>query len=187
MAQLCNKIEYSTSNDNLKHIIDLLKTKGFDCFCIFGGAVRDSDDKQKHKACVKDYDIRIWSEHQDHIVCSTLSSLFGNFETLPCIGTDKVHYIFSWKESIELDISIRQKKEKHDPDDCAKDRVANSDIGLSAIAMASNGNCWCTPEYVSDRDNCTITIVKDAFDNERINTYCQRLQKKYPMFAIKSK
>ena len=184
-SQIPIKIHYTTKNTNLDRIINTLSEAGFKFFCIFGGSLRDSDLKQKNKCEIKDYDIRIWSEKTEEMVCAqlTLRSSIGACTKIKCIGTANNRYVFSY-DGMELDVSIRQiPSAKSNIEDCAKERVMNADIGLSAIAMSSTGSCWVHEEYIHDRDNDTLTLLKEKCI--RTDEYMKRMMVKFPNNTVK--
>lgn len=171
------QIEYTTENSNFERILNLLSESGFTFFCIFGGSLRDSDTKQKYCTTVKDYDIRIWSEKTEEEVCSQLLQ-FGTPTKTQCIGTTNHRYIYFY-DGLELDISIRNiSYSKCHIHDCAKERVMNADVALSAIAMSETGACWVHPQYLNDRKDSTLTLIKDKCN--RTNEYLKRLKLKFP-------
>ena len=174
------QIQYTTKNTNFDKIIDIFKAGGFEYFCIFGGSIRDSDLKQKNDSAIKDYDIRIWSDKTDDVVCSSILSQLSlsEYKKVKCEGTDYYRYIFVYDE-IEFDISIRQIPTcTITIEDCAKERAMNSDIGLSAIAISPSKKCWVHPQYIYDRDNGTLTLIKEQ--SIRTSAYMKRMLLKFP-------
>jgi len=151
-----------------------LSDAGLSNACIFGGAQRDSDYAALwgRPITIKDYDIRVWSTESDNVVLAKLATLFGPYKVVPAAGTPHMRYLFTW-QGAELDVSIRWPKDMTP----AIDRVADSDAGLSAVAIDSDLCCWCRNDYQSDIRNKTIT-TKDT--SERALTYAARLQSKFP-------
>jgi hypothetical protein len=181
-------INYETNNNIFKRIFDKLKNAKCEDCCIFGGSLRDSDKNVRENTNthqnVKDYDIRIWTYDFDKTI-HLLTKQFG--KPKPVLGhfscASKPRYIFHiW--DVELDVSLRIK-----PNNCnlicAQERALDSDIGLSSIAMEPNGICCGRPEYVKDRDNKTLTIIKREYrDEKRIQNYTKRMQGKFPNHMI---
>lgn len=184
MSEIPVRIQYTTKNTNFDRIINILSEVGFNYFCIFGGSLRDSDENQKYKCNPKDYDIRIWSDKTEEKVCSQLSlrSSLGAYTQMKCEGTKHNRYVFFY-DGIELDISIRKLEKGTGIHDCAKERVMNADIGISSIAMAPDGTCWAHPQYLLDRDNNTLTLIRNKCI--RTDEYVKRLSLKFPNMKIK--
>ncbi len=65
----------------------------------------------------------------------------------------------------------------------AVDRVRDSDLGISAVAIDSAGGAWATSEYELDQERGQITVYP-VTDNARVSSYLERISKKFPRNRI---
>jgi len=165
----------------MEKCFDLLIAAGAEYFCLFGGAVRDTECKKE----IRDYDLRVWFEtHQKASqFILTLKKLIHprNISIEPCIGSDNVRYCFMW-HNVDLDLSIRI-VDSLSISAVAQERAFKADIGLSAVAIDATGQGWCRSEFISDRDNKTLTVYENPSKNQQ-ESYLQRLSQKYPEYHI---
>jgi hypothetical protein len=81
---------------------------------------------------------------------------------------------------VEMDISLRPVSSVPSGlDALAAERVNESDIGLSSVAIASNGIVWAAREYQMDRDNHTLTVFPRLNAERRIREYTEHMQQKF--------
>jgi len=66
----------------------------------------------------------------------------------------------------------------------AIERVGESDIGLSSVAIGLDGVTWATPEYVEDRNNRTLTVYPRPNAERRLREYTERMQAKFPSHTV---
>jgi len=176
---------------HLEECYSFLNNNGAVHFCIFGGAVRDSDNKSAEP--IKDYDpcgftpgydFRVWfdDEKKAHVFVTNLKNYGCQIE--PCIGSDYVRYVTKF-QNIELDISYRMipKQKKIQDSSVAQERAAKADVGLSAVAMDPTGQGWCTPEYFFDKQNQTITVYPNP-NEKQVKSYVKRMLQKYPKYDV---
>lgn len=175
----------------LDAVFDLLKTAGAEWFALFGGAVRDADYAAYHhkSVTIKDYDLRIWFtlddfDNQTALFIKKLNALTGEeVKLVPSAGTGRIRYVILYKET-ELDISIRPIPMQFNgktisSETIAMERAFDSDVGISAVAIASNKQAYARHEYLSDRMNKTLTICQHG-NLERVRVYLERMQTKFP-------
>jgi hypothetical protein len=62
----------------------------------------------------------------------------------------------------------------------AVERAGEADIGLSSVAIASDGTAWATPEYLEDRNNRTLTVYPRLNAERRLREYTEHMQLKFP-------
>jgi hypothetical protein len=159
-------------------IFDVLDRARLTNGVLYGGALRDYDNDQPSK--VKDYDLALFVggdpsvvrqavEHLQNIAdvvpgsCRELSR--NNFEVRLSGMTVPLHLVFYGGGAPK-----------------AEHLALWSDIGLSGIAMNSDGRAFVHPEYLSDKANYTLTLLDR---DERTAARAQRLQKeKYPNHRI---
>lgn len=172
-------------------IFHLLKSCGAEHFAIFGGAVRDADYAAYHikTVSIKDYDLRIWlpvndfANHARAFIACLEKSIGNNVVLTPSPGTNNIRYVISYLE-IELDISLRPIPAHFanltiPVEAVAIDRSFDSDIGISAVAIAPNSKAYARPEYIADRENKTLTICQHG-NLERVRVYLERMKTKFP-------
>jgi hypothetical protein len=174
----------------LRICFDLLSAAGAEYFCLFGGAVRDTDINQNtpdSKVHIKDYDLRVWFDDlkkASSFVQNLKKLIYPNSMVIePCIGSDNIRYCFQWKD-LEFDVSLRVVK-THDLviHAVAQDRALKADIGLSAVAIDSSGQGWCRPEYLEDRKHKTLTVYPNKNEKQK-ELYVKRLLEKYPNYRV---
>lgn len=143
--------------------------------CIFGGAVRDSDNKSAEP--IKDYDFRVWFQKEEaaQVFVKNLTRYGCRIEN--CIGSHHLRYVTTF-QNIELDISYRIVSDTS-ISQVAKERAAKADIGLSAVAIDSQFQGWCTPEYALDKTYKTLTVYPNS-NKHQVKSYVRRMRRKYP-------
>lgn len=156
--------------------------------CLFGGAVRDTDNSVK----IKDYDVRVVfpetagrsaDEFIRHLGIQNMLEIVVTLDPF----TRKRRYAFTFPFSlfedhnpVEVDLSIRFLPPGHSKA-IALHRIQDSDVELSSIAMTPDGKVWASLGYRKDRDNKTITVkTRDP----RGQIYAKRIQEKYPEHTI---
>ncbi len=159
---------------------------GFDTACIFGGAVRDTDYSARNKVAipVNDYDIRVWVPQDDF--WGAVNKFCEQILTFDGAEVEKLHWWAPHKPRYEvrlsggkMDVSFRGASEEALNNSArfaniARDRAQGSDVGISAIALASDLTCWAMPEYLQDCANRTITVYPSNHDESSL-AYADRL------------
>lgn len=163
--------------------------------CVFGGCLRDTDCSAFYGMAipVNDYDMRIWVidgflHESAGIILDHLTHKGATIREAQSWDKDKPRYEADFLGT-KIDISFRSKpynQVRHESASSlvAIDRVRDSDVGLSAIAMDDRHNVWIMPEYLTDRAGLKLTVLsKDHLD--RSLAYAERLKaKKYPLHDI---
>lgn len=143
----------------------LLAACGATHYALFGGAVRDTDCAARYNiACaIKDYDIRIWMtpERWDDFLARVARHVNAPLQRAPAPGTDRLRYLVQLNGH-ELDLSFGninvEQMQALPINAVAIDRIFNSDIALSAVAIDPTGQAWARKAYSEDRDNKTLTV-----------------------------
>ena len=190
----------------LEASFDLLRETNAEApFALFGGAVRDTDYAAFHglESQVNDYDIRVWLPEDDHEerkreFVARLGMLAGTaIREVPSAGTGVIRYCLDYR-GVELDVSVRRPLAEVDNVDVrapslatlstgalvAIERVKESDIGLSSVAIGSDGSAWETPEHAADRANRTLTVYPRPNAERRLREYSERMHQKFPGHAV---
>ena len=176
-------------------IFAALRTAGLEHFALFGGAVRDADFNARNEAprTIKDYDLRIWLPEAafTNDVTESLARLTrefpGGYQTVPAGGTPHMRYLFSCG-GMELDLSFRRIPAEYaetslSPSSVARDRAGDSDVGLCAVAIDPEFQCWCRREYLADQANRTLTVYPIS-DPTRKEIYLTRMRAKFPGHTV---
>lgn len=164
---------------------------------LFGGAPRDADYAAyyREQRPINDYDLRILlpdDNHEERIeaFAAALGAAAGSaVREVPSAGTGRIRHCVALEvsstQTIEMDVSVR--RESSIPDLSAKglealarERVTESDIGLSSVVIAANSIAWAAKEYQEDRNNRTLTVYPRANAERRLREYSERMQKKFP-------
>lgn len=164
---------------------------------LFGGAVRDADYAAYHRAHrpINDYDLRILLPDDDHAerteaFAAALAVAAGNeVREVPSAGTGRIRHCVYLDMGrlgiVDMDVSVR--RESTIPNlhaegiaALAKERVSESDIGLSSVVIASNGIAWASREYQQDRNNRTLSVYPRPNAERRLRQYSERMQQKFP-------
>lgn len=166
-----------------------LQQAGISVACLYGGALRDTDCSHAQQRIIRinDYDVRAWIpgcnfEEKLVEITDNLSAQKGvKVEDAEWWGLDKPRYKLKLA-GVEIDLSLRSKSDALFLDNriftrVAVDRAYDSDLGISGIALANNGDTWVSKEYLQDRDNHTITIFPTDH-NQRSIAYAERLRNK---------
>jgi hypothetical protein len=188
-----NRIELSALPPLAAPIFDILQAAGARAFCLFGGALRDADHNSRwcDTRPIKDYDIRIWLEasgpDEETLVQNIATGLQATVRVVPSPGTGRSRYCFDFAGS-EVDISIRQAPSQYAGcvipiEAVALERAADSDIGISSVAMDPSMQAWARPEYLHDQSARTLTVF-DIPDALRKAAYLTRMRAKFPGHAV---
>jgi hypothetical protein len=188
-------IQLKGTPPQLQGCFDLLRAAGAEHFALFGGAIRDADYAARHSEIrpAKDYDLRVWLpaegyEHHLLLLIRNLGALSGvDIRETPSAGTGRIRYCLDYCD-VELDVSVRPVPDvfggkKPPAEAVARDRAADSDIGICSVAIDPLGQAWATPEYERDQTLFTLTGYLSA-DTERIAAYTARMQKKFPAHTV---
>jgi len=97
-------------------------------------------------------------------------------------GTGSIRYCLNYL-GVEMDVSIRPLSSLTVAS-VAIERVGESDIGLSSVAIGLDGVTWATPEYVEDRNNRTLTVYPRPNAERRLREYTERMQAKFPSHTV---
>jgi hypothetical protein len=164
---------------------------------LFGGAVRDADYAATHglQHRINDYDLRVLlpDDGYDENVkrfASRLERVAGSeVREVPSEGTDRIRHCVSLDLRrlgiVEMDVSLRPASSVLSGlDALAAERVNESDIGLSSVAIASNGIVWAAREYRMDRDNRTLTVFPRLNAERRLRDYTKRMKRKFPTHRV---
>jgi hypothetical protein len=146
---------------------------------IAGGALRDSDNERP----IKDVDIFVpYAENSfERLISATgkhdLTKVGHNKKLITSTGAniDPVHFTFKldgWKVEVSQKVC---------PDFDYLKLLEGFDIGLCMISYDGN-DIYKSQEYIKDKDNKTITIVRPTGGGEM--THAERIQKKYPNWTI---
>jgi len=164
---------------------------------LFGGAVRDADYAAYHSEHrpISDYDLRILLPDDNHAerteaFAAALAKAAGNeVREVPSAGTGRIrHCVYLDLGSmgvVDMDVSVRRESTIPDLQSegivaLAKERVSESDIGLSSVVIASNGIAWASREYQQDRNNRTLSVYPRPNAERRLREYSERMQQKFP-------
>jgi len=139
---------------------------------IFGGAIRDADVSATHADLdipINDYDMRVWVPKGSLYSC--MESILGYMiETHGAeIGKELTQYrtdrprkeikLYGGELDMsfeEVDLKVLQAADAREH--VAKTRVMGSDAGISAVSLDMNLKAWGRKEYLTDRDNRTVTV-----------------------------
>lgn len=191
MRKHVQEINLSAMPAKLDECFEVLQEVGVEQYALFGGAVRDTDYAAYHgiDRAIKDYDVRIWlpQEEYDQQLLEFVANLgrvtISPLRIVPAGGTPHVRYCFELSGT-EMDVSVRPSKNgARLIAATAIDRVSDADIGLSAVAIAPDKTAWATPEYLTDRNNRTLTVYPDP-NADRLADYTARMMSKYPDHTI---
>jgi hypothetical protein len=174
----------------------LFQEAGAKVACIFGGCVRDADCAAFYNTplAIKDYDARIWVPHLHHhhnidcIMNYITKHTNSTIVNLPSYDTDTPRFGITLDDT-EIDLSFRLKPAASfsDPElsqKLAQDRACRSDVGLSAVALDNTMQAWALPEYLSDRDNKTITVFNNGHDIYSLPYAKKLMTQKYPQHRL---
>jgi hypothetical protein len=190
MKKTIERVALDAEPPGLYDCFDLLREVAPETpFALFGGAVRDA-----HYAAhwglpsgLNDYDIRVWLPEDDHAAHTEafvrrLGKISGGEVAYkPSAGTGRIRYYVILEEGTELDISVRNPANtSRAVASVAIDRASDADAGLSSVAIAPDGTAWATPEFQSDVENRTITMYPRPDSGDRLPTYAERMQAKFP-------
>lgn len=187
MGKEVQEITLNAMPAKLDECFEIMEEAGVEQYALFGGAVRDTDYAAYHgiDRTIKDYDVRVWlpSEEYDQQLLEFVANLgrvtVSPLRIVPAGGTSHVRYCFEFSGT-EMDVSIRPRKNgTRLIAATAIDRASDADIGLSAVAIAPDKTIWATPEYLTDRDYCTLTVYPDT-NADRLADYTARMMSKYP-------
>lgn len=173
-------------------------------FALFGGALRDSRYWQMHnlpQGKINDYDIRmIIPEGQVTELAKRLGTIANRVvQIAKSAGTGLPLYRIHDYYGADLDISFRSALPESDAGISVQDRsaggfsesqriaherAANAVIGISGIAMDSEGGVWETPQHLADCEQRTLTVFpRDMYPyptEPRVTEYLEHLQSKFP-------
>jgi hypothetical protein len=190
----------------LESCFDILRTTDPHApFALFGGAVRDTDYAAFHgiAAHVNDYDLRVWLPTDDHeerkleFVARLGTLAHTAIREVPSAGTGIIRYRLDYRGA-EMDVSIRPPVtyirdvniQTASADNLsvgsrvAIERVKESDIGLSSVAIGSDGTAWETPEHEADRANHTLTVYPRLDAERRLREYSERMLERFPNHEV---
>jgi len=168
---------------------------------LFGGAVRDADYAAYHRIPrpINDYDLRILLPDDNHaerteaFVAALAVAAKNDVREVPSAGTGRIrHCVYLDLGStgiVDMDVSIRRASTIPDLRSdgvaaVAKERVSESDIGLSSVVIASNGIVWASREYQQDRNNRTLSVYPRLNAERRLQEYSERMQQKFPDHTV---
>lgn len=191
MHRRIQEVNLTAMPAKLDECFEIMQEVGVEQYALFGGAVRDTDYAAYHGVdrAIKDYDVRVWlpPEEYDQQLAEFVANLgkvtISPLRTVPAGGTPHVRYCFEFSGT-EMDVSVRPGKDgARSVAATAIDRALDADIGLSAVAIAPDKTAWATPEYIADRDKCTLTVYPDP-NIDRLADYTARMMGKYPDHTI---
>jgi hypothetical protein len=164
---------------------------------LFGGAVRDADYAAYHNVhrSINDYDLRILLPDDNHeerteaFVAALAVAARNEVREVPSAGTGRIRHCVYLDLGrlgiIDMDVSVRREStipnlHSEGVAAVAKERASESDIGLSSVAIASNGIAWASREYQQDRNNRTLSVYPRPNAERRLREYSERMQQKFP-------
>lgn len=193
MQKAINQIELAAAPPALDQCFSLLREADPEApFALFGGVIRDTDYAAYHgePRPVNDYDLRVWLPEDDHEArmqefVAHLGAAAGTaIRETPSAGTGRIRYCLNY-HGAEMDVSVRPPVTSSlAVATVAIERAKDIDIGLSSVAIASDGSAWATPEYVADRNNRTLTVYPRPNAERRLREYTEHMQKKFPDHTV---
>lgn len=193
----------------LEPCFDLLERVGEGTpFALFGGALRDARYWSMHNlppGKINDYDIRMVlpEEHIEELTQRLGVITRKVVRVEGSAGTGLPLYRITDYYGADLDISFRSSLpvlgagvavqaahtvEFSGSTRIAQERAANAVIGISGIAMDSNGTVWETPEHEADCRQKTLSVYPRTMfpypSEPRVTEYLKHLQTKFPEHQV---
>jgi hypothetical protein len=168
---------------------------------LFGGSVRDADYAAYYREPrpIKDYDLRILLPDDNHaeriaaFAAALAVAARNDVREVPSPGTERIRHCVDLDLGnlgiVDMDVSVRKAStipnlHSEGIAALAKERVSESDIGLSSIVLASDGIAWASREYQQDRNDRTLSVYPRPNAESRLRAYSKRMQQKFPDHTV---